>query len=296
MKKAEDLLIGAHTSIAGGLYHALIRGHEIGATTVQLFTHNQRQWKTPELTQEEINIWKKTLQETGLKEIMSHGSYLINLGSSSESLLHKSQEAFRQEIIRCHQLDIAFLNFHPGTATNSSEEECLNQIKESLKKYSSLCAKGKTRLLIEATAGQGSSLGHRFEHIGFLIKELEQHVPIGVCIDTCHIFAAGYDIRTKEGWVSVLEEFEKWIGLKHLYALHLNDSMKPYASRKDRHAHLGEGEIGLDCFKFVMTHPKLRELPKYLETPRGHEDWIIEIKLLREFSEQHEERTLIVTS
>ena len=284
MQKSEELLIGAHTSMAGGLYKALLQGREIGATTIQLFTRNQKQWKGAELKQEETQLWKETLKETGLKKIMSHDSYLINLGSHDPELLHKSQEAFREEITRCQLLDIAFLNFHPGTATGASEEECLSQIIESLKKYEALCEKGHTRLLLETTAGQGRSIGHRFEHLRFILEECGNKIPLGVCIDTCHLFAAGYDIRTKEGWEEVLKQFDHIIGLKHLYAFHINDSMKPFASRKDRHAHLGEGEIGLECFKFLMTHPKLREIPKYLETPRGLEDWQREIQLLREFS------------
>jgi deoxyribonuclease-4 len=286
MKKSEDLLIGAHTSMAGGMYKALLQGQEIGATTIQLFTSNQKQWKGREYTQEEIDLWNATLKETHLKEIMSHDSYLINLGSHNKELLHKSQEAFKAELKRCHQLNITYLNFHPGAATASTEEECLNQIVKSLEEMEPICEKGKTRLLLETTAGQGTSVGHRFEHLAFILDRVDKKIPIGVCIDTCHIFSAGYDIRTKEGWEVVLKEFDRTVGLKKLYAFHLNDSLKPFAARKDRHAHLGEGLIGLDCFKFVMTHPELREIPKYLETPRGLEDWKREIQLLREFSNE----------
>lgn len=292
MQRRENLLIGAHTSTAGGVDKALLQGQEIGATTIQLFTSNQRQWKGRDFTDEEIALWKTTLHDTALKKIMSHGSYLINLGSADHELLLKSQQAFREEIIRCHKLGVTFLNFHPGAATSSTEEQCLNQIIDSLKKFSSLCEKGETRLLLECTAGQGSSIGHRLEHLGFIIQEVHRHIPIGVCIDTCHLFAAGYDVRTKEAWEDLLNQFDHLIGLKYLYAFHLNDSLKPFASKKDRHAHLGEGEIGLDCFKFVMTHPKLRDIPKYLETPRGLNDWKREIKLLREFANLHETETL----
>ncbi|HSX04203.1 MAG TPA: deoxyribonuclease IV [Rhabdochlamydiaceae bacterium] len=293
MKKSEELLIGAHTSIAGGVYKALLQGKEIGATTIQLFTSNQRQWKGHHLTSEEIDLWNATLKETGLKELMSHASYLINLGSHNGELLHKSQEAFKEELVRCHKLDIAFLNFHPGSATGWTEEECLNQIVASLKKFEPLCEKGKTRLLLETTAGQGSSIGHRFEHLAYILEHVDKKIPIGVCIDTCHLFSAGYDLRSKEAWEETLKEFDRIIGIKKLYAFHLNDSLKPFAARKDRHAHLGEGLIGLECFKFVMAHPKLREIPKYLETPRGLVDWKREIQLLREFS--NEEHTVFAT-
>ena len=281
---AEKLLIGAHTSTAGGVHNALLEGQKIGATTIQLFTSNQKQWKGREITEDIIDLWNAVRKETGLKKIMSHDSYLINLGSPKEDLLEKSHEAFRKEIERCHKLEIDFLNFHPGAATTSTVDECLDQIIKSLKKFEKLCAKGPTRLLLETTAGQGSSVGHEFEHLSTIIDEVKGIVPIGVCIDTCHIFAAGYDIRTPKAWDITLEEFDAVVGLKHLYAFHLNDSMKPLASRRDRHAHLGAGEIGIEAFKYLMKHPKLREIPKYLETPKGPPVWIEEIALLRKFA------------
>ncbi len=280
----EKLLIGAHTSTAGGVHHALLQGEEIGATTIQIFTSNQKQWKGREITKEMADLWEKTRERTGLKKIMSHSSYLINLGSPKEDLREKSVTTFRDEIKRCHKLEIDFLNFHPGSATESSTEECLEQIVSSLKKFEKLCAAGSTRLLLETTAGQGSSVGHKFEHLAFIIEELESKIPIGVCIDTCHIFAAGYDIRTKKAWEKTLDEFDDVIGLKHLYGFHLNDSMKPFASRRDRHAHLGEGEIGIEAFRFMMQHEKLREIPKYLETPKGLSMWKDEIAQLRKFA------------
>jgi len=280
----EDLLIGAHTSIAGGVHKALLEGEKIGATTVQIFTSNQRQWHGKPIAEDEVEKWEKALEETGLKKIMSHDSYLINLGSPNRELLQKSRKAFKEEIARCHQLKIAFLNFHPGAATDSTVEECLQQIVNSLEEMASALEKGSTRLLVETTAGQGSSVGHSFEEIGYLTHHLHKKIPIGVTIDTCHIFAAGYDIRSMEGWEKTLKDFDKQIGLKHLYAIHVNDSMKPLGSRKDRHAPIGEGEIGIGCFKAIMQHPLLRELPKYLETPEGPPLWEKEIALLRKFA------------
>ena len=281
---AEKLLIGAHTSTAGGVENALLEGQEIGATTVQLFTSNQKQWKGREITEVMAELFQETRKSTGIQKVMSHSSYLINIGSPKEDLLKKSQEAFQEEIDRCHKLGIDFLNFHPGAATGSSVEECLNQIVISLKKLETKCSHGHTRLLLETTAGQGSAVGHEFEHLAYIIEGVKECIPIGVCIDTCHIFAAGYDIRTTAAWEDTLREFDQVIGLKHLYAFHLNDSMKPLSSRRDRHAHLGEGEIGLEAFRFVMTHPTLRELPKYLETPKGLPIWTQEIALLRKFA------------
>lgn len=278
-----ELLIGAHTSIAGGVHNALLEGASIGATTVQIFTSNQRQWKGRPIPEKEIELWHETMKASGLKKIMSHDSYLINLGSPDPESLRKSRETFEQEIERCHALGITYLNFHPGAACGSDELVCLNTIVESLLSFEALLEKGSTRLLLEATAGQGTSVGHRFEHLAYVIDKVHKKIPIGVCIDTCHIFAAGYDIRTKSGWEKTLQEFDKLVGLKHLYAFHMNDSAKPLGSRLDRHASLGEGEIGIECFKVMMHHPDLRELPKYLETPVT-EIWKDEIQKLRDFA------------
>ncbi len=286
MKKnsAAELLIGAHTSVAGGVHKALLEGASIGATTVQIFTSNQRQWAGKPIPQTEVDLWFKTREEAGLKKIMSHDSYLINLGSNNNDGLQKSRTAFQEEIERCHLLDIAYLNFHPGAALDGTEEQCLDRISESLLETEPLIAKGPTRLLLEATAGQGSSVGYKFEHLGYIIERVHKKIPIGVCIDTCHIFVAGYDIRTQNGWDETLKEFDRLVGLKHLYAFHINDSMKPLGSKRDRHAPLGKGEIGIECFKVLMTHPDTRDLPKYLETPLGPEVWREEIQMLRDFS------------
>lgn len=280
----EKLLIGAHTSAAGGVQSALLQGEEIGATTIQLFTSNQKQWQGREITDETADLWKRTKEATGIHTVMCHDSYLINLGSPKEELLEKSKKAFHDEIVRCHKLEIDFLNFHPGAATGGEPEDCLEQIVKSLKSFEHLCAKGPTRLLLETTAGQGSSVGHMFEHLAFIIEEVEGMIPIGVCIDTCHIFAAGYDIRTDAAIEKTLKEFDETVGLEYLCAFHLNDSMKPFGSRRDRHAHLGEGEIGIECFRYLMKHPKLRDIPKYLETPKGPEVWVEEIAMLRKFA------------
>jgi deoxyribonuclease-4 len=284
-KTAPDkLLIGAHTSAQGGAHNALLEGQAIGATTIQFFTANQKTWRGKEIGEKEIALWKKTVEETGMQKMMSHDSYLINLGSPNEEGLHKSREAFKREIERCHALELSFLNFHPGAALDSTIEQCLDTIVESLLEFESMVDKGPTRLLIESTAGQGSSVGHKFDHLGYLIEKLHRKIKIGVCIDTCHIFAAGYDIRDRKGWDQTLAEFDRQVGIKHLYALHVNDSLKPLGSRVDRHACLGEGEIGIKGFKAMMEHPDLYELPKYLETPEGPETWKKEIKLLRDFA------------
>jgi len=280
----DEILVGAHTSAAGGAFNALLEGKQIGATTIQLFTSNQRRWDSKSLTASEIDSWNHTLKETGLKNIMSHDSYLINLGAPDETNLTKSRAAFAQEVKRCTDLNITFLNFHPGAALKEDPQKCLDLIVESLLGVKPLLAEGTTRLLLETTAGQGSALGWRFEELAYIIDKVHTQVPVGVCIDTCHIFVAGYDIRTPDAWEKTLREFDRIIGLKHLYAFHLNDSLKAFGSRVDRHADLGKGEIGLECFKFLMKDPRTRHLPKYLETPTGKQVWEQEIRLLKSFA------------
>lgn len=277
----KDLLIGAHTSASGGSPNALLEGRAIGATTIQLFTSNQKQWKGRTIEAGEVELWFKTLKETGLKQIMSHDSYLINLGSPEEELLIKSQQAFKEEIERCQLLDLTYLNFHPGAATKGTAQQCLDQIVKSLLSYEKLLSKGSLRLLFEATAGQGTAVGSTFEELGYLVSKTHHKIPVGICIDTCHIFVAGYDIRTKEGWEKVLADFDRQVGLKHLCAFHINDSQKELGSHVDRHAFIGKGEIGLGCFKFLVEDPRTNKLPMYLETPGGPEIWKDEISLLR---------------
>jgi deoxyribonuclease IV len=279
-------LLGAHTSAEGGVHNALYAGKEIKASTIQLFTSNQKRWKGKKFEKGDLEKWEKALEETGLQQVMSHASYLINLGSPKEELIEKSKQAFREEWQRCIDLKLAFLNFHPGTATTSSPEECLNQIIQSLLSFQDLTEHSPTRLLIESTAGQGTTMGYLFEHLGAIIEGVKHKLPIGVCIDTCHTFAAGYDIRTPEGWDATLKEFDTKVGLEHLYSFHLNDSKNPLNSRKDRHENLGDGEIGIESFKFLMTDPRTAHLPKYLETPGRMEIWEKEIALLHSFSKQ----------
>lgn len=282
----KDLLLGAHTSAAGGVHNALYEGREIGATTIQLFTANQRQWNSRSLSQESIDLWNKALDETGLKSIMSHDSYLINLGAPDPENLAKSRHAFREELIRSLQLGLAFVNFHPGAALKEGVKLCLDRIVESLLEVKDLfTGKEKLKLLLETTAGQGSCVGASFDELAYIIERVKSEIPIGVCIDTCHIFAAGYDIRTKASLDATLDEFDRIVGLKYLNAMHLNDSVKDLGSRVDRHADLGKGMIGIECFKAIMQDSRLRHIPKYLETPGMAPVWKQEIALLRSFAE-----------
>ncbi len=280
----QKILIGAHTSAAGGAPSALYEGREIGATTIQLFTSNQKQWTGRRISGEEVALWERALAETGITDVMSHDSYLINLGSPDPELLRKSRQAFREEIERCHLLKIPYLNFHPGAATTGSVEACLEKIAESLLELEGVLGEGPTQLLLETTAGQGTSVGHRFEQIGAIVGAVKDRIPIGVCIDTCHIFVAGYDIRTAEGWEKTLQEFDSEVGLDHLKAFHINDSMKDLGSRVDRHACIGQGKIGIDSFRYLM---ETNSLPKYLETPDGPPNWKKEITFLRDYAKKN---------
>ncbi len=290
----QNLAVGAHMSVAKGLHLALISGSAINCTTIQIFTRNQRQWAHKPLTDEEISLWEQAKKETGIALVMSHASYLLNLGSPNSDNLEKSRQAFAQELLRCHELGITFLNFHPGAAIDKDEKahtRCCDKIIKSLEEIAHLVKKGETILLLETTAGQGSCVGSTFEEIGYIIHGLKKGKifpmdKIGVCIDTCHIFAAGYDISTESGWDSTLDKFEEHIGLSYLKALHVNDSKKGCGSKRDRHASLGaeDGMIGITCFKTIMTHPKLKELPKYLETP-DPTLWQEEIAKLRAFAQ-----------
>lgn len=286
MTKADSdkLLLGAHTSAAGGVFNALKEGKSIGATTIQLFTANQRQWKSVKLSDAVVGEWKETLKETGLRDIMSHDSYLINLGAPDPEILAKSRAAFEQEIQRCHALDITYLNFHPGAALKEDRQQCLDRIVESLLAVEDLVSKGKTRLLFEATAGQGSAVGCTFEELAYLVDQTKDKLPVGICIDTCHIFVSGYDLRTPEACDATFRAFDNIVGLKWLYAFHLNDSKKELGSRVDRHEDLGKGQIGIECFKWLMNDPRTRDLPKYLETPGRLDLWEKEIRMLRDFA------------
>ncbi|MEL7431616.1 MAG: deoxyribonuclease IV [Chlamydiota bacterium] len=294
--KKHQNLVGAHMSAAGGPYNALYRGRAVGATAIQLFTSNQKQWRGKKISPEEVEKWEEAKQETGIDVTVSHDSYLINLGSDKPDILEKSCKSFSEEIVRCQLLAITYLNFHPGVATSKDEEQCLNQIVKSLLSFEKLLQgnsnppPNSTRLLLETTAGQGNSVGYDFAHLAYIIQEVESVIPIGVCIDTCHIFSAGYDLSSKKAAEETVATFDKIIGLKHLYALHINDSKKPLGSRRDRHASLGQGEIGLEGITSLVTQEKISTLPLILETPEPAL-YSEEIALIKHHIESHAKST-----
>ena len=272
--------VGAHVSAAGGVFNAPLNAREIGAKAFALFTKNQRQWKAKPLTETAIRKFKENLKTVGIKpeHVLPHDSYLINLGSPDPEKRRKSLEAFIDEVERCYQLGLKYLNFHPGSHLRKvSEEECLKIVADSINE-----AISRTRdvvLVIENTAGQGSNVGYRFEHIARIIELVEDKSRIGVCLDTCHLFAAGYDIRTREAYEKTMEEFEQIVGFKYLKGMHLNDAKSQLGSRVDRHHSIGKGNIGLDAFRFIMNDPRLDNIPLILETI-DPSIWKEEIELL----------------
>ena len=278
--------VGAHVSAAGGVHNAPKNAASIGAKAFALFTKNQRQWKAKPLTDEQIESFDRFLNESGIerKHILPHDSYLINLGHPEKEQRQKSLEAFIDEVQRCMQLGLDKLNFHPGSHLRKiSEKECLDLIAESIN--TTLDESEGVTLVIENTAGQGSNLGYKFEHLAYLIDQCKDQSRIGVCLDTAHMFAAGYDIRTKEAYEKTMEEFDRVVGFEFLRGMHINDSKAEFASRKDRHHSLGEGHIGLDAFRFIMQDPRTNDIPLILETI-DDTIWDQEIALLYSFLEE----------
>ncbi len=277
--------IGAHVSAAGGVENAPGRAHEIGAGAFALFTKNQRQWEGPPLTEENISGFKSNCEEYGysMDYVMPHDSYLINLGHPEADALEKSRNAFLDEMQRCEQLGIKLLNFHPGSHLEKhSPEECLSVIADSVN-WALEKTEGVTAV-IENTAGQGTNMGFRFEQIAEIIAQVDDKSRVGVCVDTAHAFAAGYDISSRDGFEETFQEFGETVGFEYLRGMHLNDSKKELGSRVDRHESLGEGLIGMDAFRFIMEDARFDGIPLILETP-DKDRWAEEISLLYEMAE-----------
>ena len=260
------MLLGSHLSIAGGLHHALESAKRYGFQAVALFVRSPRQWACPPLSQASIVRFRETRKQTQTKVIVAHASYLINLAGGGESR-RKGITAVREDLTRCAALGIEYLVLHPGSCKNLGEG--IKRIVEGLDEAISAVPKKKVKLLVETMAGQGHGIGQRFEHLAEILEKVERPTRFGVCFDTCHIFAAGYDIRSPESWEKTMAEFESVIGLKRLYAIHCNDSLKPLGSRVDRHAHIGEGHIGQAGFINLLRDPRVKNLPLILETPKG---------------------------
>jgi deoxyribonuclease-4 len=274
--------VGAHVSASGGVDNAPLNAMKIGAKAFALFTKNQRQWKAKPLEEKMIESFKANLEKSGVlpKHVLPHDSYLINLGHPEIEKLDKSREAFIDELHRCEQLGLVLLNFHPGShlvkvpkkdpeyvdKIMEAELNCLDVITDSLNVAIEATKGMNVKLVIENTAGQGTNLGYKFEHLAHIINGVEDKSRVGVCLDTCHTFTGGYDLRTREAYDATMDEFERLVGFEYLSAMHINDSKPKLGSRVDRHHSLGEGEIGWDAFNFIMNDERMNDIPLVLET------------------------------
>ena len=267
--------LGAHMSIAGGVDKAIDRAESVGCEAVQIFTKNNNQWKARPIPAEQAERFQARLEETGIGPVVAHDSYLINLASSDDALWEKSTEAFRVELERCETLGIPYLVAHPGSHTGAGEDVGLRRVADALNRLHDELPGYRVRTLLETTAGQGTALGATFEQLARITADLRAPERVGYCFDTCHVFAAGYDLRTPDTYAETMATFDAVLGLANLCAVHLNDSKRGLGSRVDRHAHIGEGEIGLAGFRNLVNDDRLRDLPGLLETPKSddlHED------------------------
>ncbi|NVM23873.1 MAG: deoxyribonuclease IV [Desulfobacterales bacterium] len=262
------ILLGAHLSIAGGLHKAVLTAYEYGCTALQIFTKNANTWKERSLSARDIEQFHLAREQTGISSICSHTSYLINLASPEPSKYERSIMALEQELVRSSQLTIPYVVMHPGSHMGMGQAPGLRRIADGIDRVFDRVPAATCRLILETTAGQGSNLGHNFEQLAAISDMVDAKERIGVCLDTCHAFAAGYDLRTKTAYEQTMKTFDTVVGLDHLRVIHLNDAKKGLGSRIDRHEHIGKGEIGIDAFSFILNDSKLKPLPKILETPK----------------------------
>ncbi|TKJ42406.1 deoxyribonuclease IV [candidate division LCP-89 bacterium B3_LCP] len=275
------MILGAHVSIAGGIQNAPLNGRKIGCDAIQIFAKNQTQWQAKPYTDENIEGFKENLKTTGINPVIIHDSYLINLCTSDKVKLEKSINAYLDELKRAQTLKVPYLVMHPGSHLQNGEEWGLVKIAESLNYIHERTPDYQVITLLETTAGQGTNLGYRFEHLASIREMVVQKDRIGVCADTCHMFAAGYDLKTDQGYSDTWNRFDDIVGIENLKCFHLNDSKKPLSSRVDRHEHIGQGHLGIEPFKKLMADPRFEDLPGLLETPGDEEDFIRNLKLLR---------------
>jgi deoxyribonuclease-4 len=283
----QKILLGAHMSIRGGVRMAIERARSIHCTAMQIFVKNNMQWFARPLRREEIRAFLDHVQRGELSSIFGHANYLINLAATNPQFYANSIRALSEELTRADQLELPSLVLHPGAHLGAGEEAGLEKIIASIDEVFRKIPKVKTKIALETTAGQGSCIGHRFEHLAYIIANVREPERLCVCLDTAHVFAAGYDISSEASTRKTLREFDRVIGRDRLVAIHLNDSKTACASRVDRHEHIGKGRIGLDAFRFIMRDRRFRKIPKVLETPKGkdlHED-VINLRTLRRLAE-----------
>lgn len=260
--------LGAHMSVAGGVSQGLARAQKIGIDAVQIFTKNNNRWQEKPLDPAEVARFREAAASFKRELLISHAGYLINLASADAALHAKSVAATRDELDRAEALGLSWVVLHPGSHLGTGEEQGLERIAAALASLLKETKPYAAGILVENTAGQGSHLGFRFEHLAYVLDHVRSD-RLGVCLDTCHLFAAGYELRTSEGYHDTMSQFDRAVGLERIGALHLNDSKKPLGSRVDRHEHIGQGELGTDGFKYLLNDQRLRHLPMVLETPKG---------------------------
>lgn len=273
--------LGAHVSVAGGLHLAFENARVCGANVIQIFSKNSTQWKAKPITEEDAKLFKEKQEETGLGPVLVHDSYLINLCAPDPVMLAKSRNAFQEELDRCEILGIPYLVTHPGSHLGQGEDEGLRRNAESLNELFKRTKGYKVKVLLETTAGQGTNIGWRFEHIRAIMDRVKYPERVAVCYDTCHTLAAGYDFRTKEGYERVFDEFDRVIGIEKLEAFHLNDSKRDLGARVDRHEHIGKGFLGLEPFRLLLNDKRFQKIPMVLETPMAVEMHADNLKVLR---------------
>lgn len=271
---------GAHESIAGGVANAIERGKKATCDTIQVFNKSNNQWRAAKLKPDDVDRYFKLQEELGVSVATSHSSYLINIASPDPALHEKSYKSLKEEMERCNTLKIPNLVLHPGSHVGSGEEAGLDKVAEATNRLFDELKDNQCRLLYEATAGQGSNLGYRFEHLAYLIDKVEDKDHIGVCLDTCHIFAAGYAITDPKDYRKTMKQFDDIVGRDKLHIFHINDSKQPFESKRDRHEHIGQGHIGIEAFRNIVNDKKLAKVPLILETPKG-EDLKEDIENLR---------------
>jgi deoxyribonuclease IV len=277
------ILLGAHMSIAGGVNLAIERARSIDCNVMQMFVKNNMQWFARPVTRDEIRTFLEHQQRSELLSIFAHANYLINLAATNGQFHANSIGSLSEELVRADQLELPFLVLHPGAHLGAGEEAGLEKIVESIDRVFSSLPKIKTRIALETTAGQGSCLGNKFEHLAYIISRVHEPERLCVCLDTAHVFAAGYDIGSEVSVRKTFREFDRVVGLDRLVAIHLNDSKTACGSRVDRHEHIGKGKIGLSAFRFIMGDRRFRKIPKVLETPKGKDlrEDVINLKTLR---------------
>lgn len=261
------LLLGAHMSIAKGLDNAILAGESIGCTAIQIFTHSNRQWAIPKISDAAAKEFIATAQKSTIRSIVIHASYLLNIGSPNAATRKRSIQALIQELERCQQLEIPYLIVHPGARLTSTEDECIAHIADALDEVFEYVS-GSSMILLENMAGQGSVIGATFEQLAEIYKKVRHKKRIGYCFDTCHALAAGYDFSTPEKYTALWKQFDAILGLEKLRAFHFNDSKKPLGSHVDRHEHIGQGQLGLEPFRLILNDPRFFNIPKILETPK----------------------------